>query len=256
VKWGVSLRFVPSWLAGSGRRLPPDPRTQFLLHIPKTAGSTIAGTIADAIGPDSVRVLDSDVTATEFFEREYTQGSHVRFVTAHCRLARLPDGRRFTTIRQPIDRLISLFLHFRREPSIYPIDPSSDLPAFFDRMMQLGPTEVSNTHCWYLGGETAESARRALEQEIQAWSVMDKVERLLAEIFRSLGTRGATIEVRNASPPGRDQAAWRDGARPGNYGKFFAGLPAAARDRILEANREDLKLWDWAKKEGGFGRRR
>lgn len=256
---GLRLDFLPFWGRRRTRNNTSEAATgtHFLLHVPKTAGSTIAAAVADAIGAEAVRVLDSDARAATYFADEYEEEmAAVRFVTAHCQKSRLPAGPCFTTLRQPVDRLISLFLHFRREPSIYPLDPASDLPAFFDGMMQLGPTEVSNTHCWYLSSETAEAAWDVLAQGIRAWAVTGKVERLIAEILRSLGTPGGPIEVRNASPLGGEAGAWRRGARPPSYDDFFAGLPASARARILDANSEDLKLWSLAIRKGGFGRQR
>jgi Sulfotransferase family len=91
----------------------------FFLHIPKTGGQTVASRLASAFLPNRVRILQDDLRFPEGVEllRGFCQTRD--FVESHVAgplLAEICDLQLLTVIRNPIDRLISMYRHILREP--------------------------------------------------------------------------------------------------------------------------------------------
>src|SRR5690606_16246920 len=119
------------------------------------------------------------------------------------------------------------------------------ISCLLDRYSQV----VSNTHCRQLSGDAgADAAIRTLETRLAAWSVTERMGDLIAVMLGRLGHEVADLRIArvNESPIADGPGDWLHGRRPRNYmEEFFREQPARMRDRLIEANQEDLRLFAW-----------
>lgn len=101
------------------RKPPVDHRFFISVHIPKTAGTTL-GHVLDRVYRKRVLMdypqdgligqPDPLIAANADFVKSYFKGVHGHF-NIHRHLTTFPDARRIATVRHPVDRVISQYLH-------------------------------------------------------------------------------------------------------------------------------------------------
>lgn len=93
----------------------------FYLRIPKTGSETLSSRMASAFLPEETHVLSLELrTWDEDRVKELQRGK--RFVDAHVArgggaLANIRDCDFLCTVREPVEQLVSLYRHIRREPA-------------------------------------------------------------------------------------------------------------------------------------------
>ncbi len=96
-------------------------RPIFFLHLTKTGGQTLAARLASAFRPERVHMLQPPLRWPDHADR-LTQLLETRdFIESHVLgplLAKCQGIDILTTVRDPIERLISAYKHIRREPAI------------------------------------------------------------------------------------------------------------------------------------------
>lgn len=128
----------------------------FYLHVPKTGGQTLARRLASAFPAWRSRILEGDLA----FPRDdaLLRGLLARcgFIEAHV-AGSLPSDCGpmdiLATVREPIERLISSYLHVRREP----------LDRLHRAAHRLAPTEFFRNYADRLANQQSRSLVHALE---------------------------------------------------------------------------------------------
>jgi Sulfotransferase family len=227
-----------------------------LMHIPKTGGSSVHSALVTALGAPAVRIPPSPSLSLQYFANNYKDdlaGGIVRVASGHCRLMHLPKGRVFTLLRDPIDRILSFFLYFKRANTILPeLDPNADFAEFWAYMKGHDPNEMSNTHCYYLADGTFANAIKALDQEIEGWAITEKVDELSKLLLTELGCPIGNLIKANTAPMSSSHGDWEIGRRPENYKSLLENMPSQARRDLLASNEEDVHLYDEVVRRGGF----
>ena len=91
----------------------------FYLHLPKTGGQTLATRLASAFDPDKVHMFQGDLEFPRDLEKLRTLLREKEFVKSHVAGAMLSvpiDRPILCTVREPVDQMVSNWLHIRREP--------------------------------------------------------------------------------------------------------------------------------------------
>jgi hypothetical protein len=109
----------------------------FYLHIPKTGGQTLATRLAAAYLPDRAHVLMKTFAFPQDVEEFRYLLATKDFVEGHLTgpvLKNLKHLRVLTTVRNPVEQIISTYRHIRREPRNILYRPATllDHAAFFD----------------------------------------------------------------------------------------------------------------------------
>lgn len=93
----------------------------FYLHVPKTGGQTLARRLASAFLPEETHCLKQELVYPKDVETLHSLGQTKKFVESHVAGPLLKDARDvdvLTTVRQPVDQMISNWRHMRREPNL------------------------------------------------------------------------------------------------------------------------------------------
>jgi hypothetical protein len=229
-----------------------------LVHVPKTAGSSIHATMRSGLGDDAIRVFAAKAPALEYFRTSFAQerdAGTVRFLSAHCRLGDFPSGRRFTLLRDPIERICSLFIYAKRHrlPFLDDLAEGADFSEFWRFMKENHPFRVADTHCQFLADGTFEGAWTAANSVLDGWAVSDRVDALSKAMIEDLGRAApATLIRANESEVSANPDDWTRGRRPAKYASLIDSMPAAARADLIAANQEDRQLYEAALSRGGF----
>jgi hypothetical protein len=180
-------------------------------------------------------------------------GGVVRVTSGHCRLIHLPKGRLFTLLRDPIERILSFFLYFKRANTILPdLDATADFARFWLYMKEHDANEVANTHCYYLADGTFANAIKALDQDIEGWAITERVDDLTRVLLRELGCSVGSLAKANTAPLSGVRDDWQHGKRPENYKSLLEDLPSDIKHDLLNSNEEDVRLYDEVVARGGF----
>ncbi len=96
-------------------------KVDFFIHIPKTAGTTMAQVIESQYPKDAVLSFrDARVSEEERVEMVKAMGPQIRIVAGHLHYGHAKlfprDCRPFTMLRDPTERMISLYYYIGREP--------------------------------------------------------------------------------------------------------------------------------------------
>ncbi len=150
--WRMRVVQPPRRRAASGRRLPragENPRIAFL-HIPKTAGQTIASEVRRVLGPDACSPVLTHTQAGPDAQmppgyRFY--GGHLDWVD----LETLPEPRfSFTVLRDPRERIASFYFFLLREAqALAPEELEKPENAGKRRILSCAPDE------YFFGGDRA-----------------------------------------------------------------------------------------------------
>ncbi len=89
----------------------------YFLHIPKTAGQSLATRIASAFPPGRSRILVPVIATQEELQDSATRYDMVGAHTAQNVLAQRPPGMELmVAVRDPVEQIVSLYRHIRRDP--------------------------------------------------------------------------------------------------------------------------------------------
>lgn len=94
-------------------------RPIFYLHLPKTGGQTLANRLASAFAPDRSHVLRGDLVFPRDTDLLQDLLANCDLVEAHVAgpiLVEVTAADILCTVREPVARIVSSYLHIRREP--------------------------------------------------------------------------------------------------------------------------------------------
>jgi hypothetical protein len=211
------------------------------VHIPKTAGTTFGALLSQHYGPALLR--DND-------DRPLSHPAVPRLARA---IASLPLGPRrlrgyqavhghflplkylatrgdvVVWLRDPVQRMVSRHEHYLRDVEagrplqrVLGLRPGLDLAAFI---------EIPRFH-----NSCAKYLRGFPRERIACFGFSEDMAEGLARMRNRLGL--------DLGP------AVRENANPSNAGRGYE-IPAAIERRIIALNREDLRLWHWAREREG-----
>jgi hypothetical protein len=229
-----------------------------LVHIPKTGGSSVQSAIFASLGESALRILTSPDRVPDYLRDNYEAdcaSGCIRVLSAHCHLAKMPKGEYFTLIREPFERIYSLFSHFGRAPEIIPKIPAHvNFADFYRLMLEFETEEVVNAQCHYLGDGTFGDAWANLRHRFRGWALTNRVDDLSRLMLRELRAEIPPSFVwANASPPADHLAGQQPGTRPPSYKGAFESLPLLLQDEFMRNNSEDYRLFAAAEAVGGIG---
>jgi hypothetical protein len=238
-----------AWLAAVARPAPP---LWLFVHVPKTAGSSLAAEVAAVIRPyRSIHIdhLDRSRPALQRFDTAVEQAlaahavAPIRFASGHLQhrhvarlVAGIPGTRLFTMLREPSARLVSDFL-YQRSP-MHPLaeEVKRRVPDF-DAFLQLkGPRNRTARHLVpkpIVDAGDAAAAIAHIERHFAFVGVQERYALGFRALSTMLGMRHAPSERQrvNSAAAAEREALTAQLAVP--------GLAA----RIAEANALDLAIW-------------
>jgi hypothetical protein len=211
------------------------------VHIPKTAGTTFGALLSRRYGPGLLKDYD---------DRPLSHSGPVRLVRA---LAGIPRATRrlrgyeavhghflplkylaargdvVVWLRDPVQRMVSRYEHYLRDvearrplQAIRGLRPGLDLATFIEI------PRFHNTYAKYLRGFPRE--------RVACFGFSEDMAEGLARMQRRLGL--------DLAPAGQENV------NPSRAGQRY-DVPAAIERRIQGLNREDLRLWRWAREREG-----
>jgi hypothetical protein len=233
---------APEAAAPIGRTLPV-----LFVHTPKTAGSTMHRHMVELVGAAGVAVLNKRVLGSGFDWADYRDrryiGGHFRYPDA---VEAFPHATYVTSLRDPLHRVLSHFHMAQRDGSAEAAEPGTpdytrSLTRFLDHP---GRRKTNNLQCRFIAGRPlADLAIDTLERRFAlVWAAerTDEAVHAVARLLAPDDARAATMRV------GRHNAA----PTPVDYD---AVVPPALRDRILEENAADARLYAHLRdRHGGF----
>jgi hypothetical protein len=212
------------------------------LHIPKTAGTTLSSSLQRSHVPSetiSLNVLDKHLN--EEMERiPFDRRSTARLVMGHLPYGvhrHIPHCCEYITIlREPIDRVISVYKYILRTPDHvlhdYVTGEAISLEEYVESGIDQSQTENSQTkqlsgRMFDLGDDILENAKHNLEQFLVV-GLTERFDETFVLVRRSLRLRMPFYITRNVSPP----------------------LQVSHRERevIRDRNNLDLELYSFAVK--------
>ena len=243
---------------GTGAVTAPS-RPWVVLHIQKTAGTSIRGVLAEAMGPGRSVFLYNDgssgISQEELFAIPPQQRAAFRLVIGHIYFGAVPPPavqgvpHHATILRHPVARLRSHYHHHVRASTVFEIDgPRHDVAAVvsggltdeFDNLMVrmvagLGPDQVP------LGAVDATHVDQALDTIRAHFRFVALTERLDEHFPRLCAAMGIAAKSLprenvgrvNAPAPPNDRVDWR---------------------AVLHRNRFDAMLYDRVQRDGLCGR--
>lgn len=207
------------------------------IHIPKTAGTSFKAALKKRF-PN--HFLYGDIRPAKPFAEEKPKLGKYDLVTGHLTVADFDsvEGEKqfLTIVRNPIDRLLSLFHYIRQRKhhSLYPFSlcgPEMFFRAcrdisdhgYHQRAVAVNAREVTDGMCLRLSG--SRSSERALEQIKKMGIVVLRQESLERDVRERLG--------------------WSDFDLPElNTGSKKSDYPPTLKALIAQMNKEDLALFE------------
>ena len=165
------------------------------IHIPKTAGVSLRTRLERSLLPDSV---SPHVHASAMTEEEAGPLRAYAVVSGHISWIDVqrffPDRKKFTFLRDPVDRCVSLYFFLRNNPPEQPIPLDQityenvleevislakilDIEDFFQSQHPLVIQELHNRYVWQLGHHACFEMRSISEQDVLA-KALENVEQM------------------------------------------------------------------------------
>jgi len=241
---------ISAWFAGIKRPLAGSPwhidvRNEPLefvvLHIPKTAGTSLRMAIEKSLGEESI------FPSSEYLRRKGGKypnaydlscalkgvGSDVRLVQGHFSVKDIetfaPEAKRITILRDPLARVISLLQHLKHR---------NNQAESFDEMMAPGGRAIvatKNHQTRLLSGLPQDAADEehfeAAKEHLHTFAVVGITERYAETLLlceQTLGVRLGKPTRLNVSPAKKDTP------------------PDRLTSQLVDMNRYDQKLYDYA----------
>ncbi|MEF3312888.1 sulfotransferase family 2 domain-containing protein [Paenibacillus sp. GYB004] len=215
-----------------------------VMHIPKTAGSTMRTFILDQYEPGQVYRS----------YREYGYGKQDRLTAqTRCIIGHDPFGTHHqqltkpytyaTMLRDPVERVLSEFYYLKRWPRHDPYISAELEKRNWDLDFYIGSTDEKflnrtfNTQTRYAAGQYSpdcpdlELAKANLSRYFSVVGITDMFDDSLSWMRRQFGWRDTPYRNRNVAP-----------GRPGEERPTGAQIA-----RIAEMNGLDIKLYEWGK---------
>ena len=192
----------------------PVPCVLFL-HLPRTGGTTLSQIARSHYAPGEVQVLD-DKGRARFAAMSDHERRRLRFVRGHFRYGfhrEFPQRCQYVTlIRDPVDRMVSLYRKMRRTPSHahHELAKELSLGDYLRRGFQGGP---ANEQTWRVSGtpkdfsEMTEDDLHLAARNLRRFAVVGVTEQFddfLASLHRSFDwpvTEYRRYEVSTEPPP-------------------------------------------------------
>lgn len=215
----------------------------FFDHVFKTAGTSLQTILIGHYGRESLCRADGSSTAAAF-----AQGRDFPLIAGHVEHVKgfLPFRHRacFTLLRHPVERAVSAYRHLQRQPL-----PSPDLAVRAAHVLSMEEfatgvlTETAivrdfqTRHFAAMGagaqGDSLLDSAKAALSLYHAFGVQEEFELAVGLVCTSLGVPApASVPFENAASVAAAEL-----------------LSDRARRAIERANRNDLALWEWARRE-------
>jgi hypothetical protein len=222
----------------------------FFVHLQKTGGIALFRRMRDSLGRDAVYPMpeyqgrkDTSVDVDLLLARLAERGDEVQVVTGHFPLCvtELLDRpcRTFTVLREPAERTLSFLRHQR---VLEPRFEHADLDAIYDveevreglvrnhmtRMLSLTTAEMTEgalTRVAFDSGRL-ELAQQNLAERIDVMGIQAEFDAFCDLVAATFGWDLGPSQFANRTPP--------------------AEAPPGLRERILEDNRLDVELYEFA----------
>ncbi len=246
-----------------GLRRPKRPPLWVMMHIPKTAGASLAEATITSLGPDRAIRLEWFDTLVRHSKISGLKGK--KLVISHIagrELGYLSDEfdlTTFTVLRDPVARVVSNFTFWREtqggvtvpdaDGTPVPLtDPALDWQTDLARALKLSDTvwkfrDLADTATWQLatsiyerGGRDGAGALTAAKARLSDMAIVGFQDRL-DETYARLMT---AFRVPDPAPLPRHNAT-----------AAKSEPDAALRDLIIGKNQRDLELTDWARSRFG-----
>jgi hypothetical protein len=223
--------------------------TAIFVHIPKTAGTTLARIIARQYPPRARMLVERhDEGVREFQALPEARRAEIRLLRGHIPYGLHADCPRpatyFTLLREPIDRLVSYYYFVQREPQHYLHDyantPGMTLKRYVEDRVSL---QMANMQTRLISGVwtdpgygecdrgTLATAKRNLERHFSVVGLTERFDETLLLLKRTLGWRNV-FYVRHNVTRGRPRRA---------------SLDAETLAVLCASNQLDLELYEHAK---------
>lgn len=209
--------------------------TVFFVHVPKCAGSSFRNVLKRWFGPDQM-VFDSH-DAAAFWDELARRPAPPRAVAGHFAFG-LHEGAglkpcHLSLVRDPVDRLVSLYKHARQTPHhlFHPAAKALDFEAFYELTLTEPRARRATVgiQCFFLARTRSfDAAWPTVQAHYRLVGPTDSFDRFLARAARLVGQPAPPMPERNRRPT--DAALAEAAARLG--------------PRIRQDHGEDQQLYD------------
>jgi hypothetical protein len=213
-------------------------RSIIFTHIERTAGSTIHAGFR-AVSNENWHVVDGApaLKRLRICGPSYI-GGHFSLDDVE-RLAGVDIGAsvNFATVRQPVERIVSLYAYIRtersRNPRIWDALNGGSLTEFLDVTMELNPDFIRNAQCARFGSSrTFEDAKAVIAAQYRAVGTVDRLDDLVKDVAEAAGWKEPQMP-----------------AVPLNAAGFDDHISSGLRSRIEELTSEDTQLFQFLGRE-------
>ena len=211
------------------------------IHIGKTGGTSLRSILSVALGVKgcSQGFLQSHMTAADAAKYQEFQVI-VGHISRSDQVRWFPDRQVITVLREPIDRCLS-FVHYARSlpPDSFPAAAEAHRLSALD-FIETAPAQenVYNTMVRQLGGHM-------LDPPTDLPQLLERAKETLRDALWV--ARQETLQadlLRLSAILGRDLSDLRENVTPTR--PAIENEPKELVDRLMELNRYDMRLWDWA----------
>lgn len=188
----MKLRFWNKYLMTFDR--PPKFRI-FFLHIEKTGGTSVASALIDAVNDCSVIKWDAEDQIIQNLSNNKKFYSDVRILCGHynfgihSKLEKDCVSFYFSILREPLDRVVSLYVYQRQTPGDagYELANSHDINSYIIRLIDEGSIWVNNFQTYRLTGldecQSNFEALNFIKKNIDCVITTEKIDKFLTLIL-------------------------------------------------------------------------
>lgn len=208
------------------------------LHIPKSAGTSFRRIMQNEFGREKIAWRDQGLEL-EHIQSLIESGRDFRVIGGHFSYRKAQeffskDYIYFATLREPLERVVSLYNYILRTPSHH-LNPLIEGMSFLEALdeVPLFRNQVSNLQCSYLSATKFRSFKDAVKSVVKnniRVNIIDHSTIMLEEASKVLGLKSPPKEIRmNSSKGSRD------------YSSILKD--DVLLERLTELNQHDLRLY-------------